>query len=444
METTTFAEELAATAASADGSTFRSLQERIPIEWITQALEESGVATLRRRRLPAEQVIWLVLGIALYRDRPIEEVVDKLDLALGKGGPVARSSIAQARMRVGARPLELLFETTAAVWSRPCRTDEPWCGLRIMAIDGTVLRVPDSAENRAKFGGQTTDRGPSAYPLVRVVALMAARSHVLAAASVDPYVGSNEHDEAVGLLAKVPNFTVTIVDRGLHGAGLLIPLTRDGVERHYIRRARARLRWKKIESLGKGDAIVEMQITDASRKKDPSLPKTWRMRAIDYSVKGEKRTILTSLMDTEKYKSTEIVALYRERWEIENGFDELKTEVLAREETIRSRTPAGVEQEVWGLLLTYNLIRVEMQRIAADAEVSPRRISFVFALLQIRDEFMWAAITRSPGAIPRHLTEMRARIKRFVLPERRSDRSYPRRVKWQSGYPRKRSRPATK
>ncbi|KYF79231.1 hypothetical protein BE11_38105 [Sorangium cellulosum] len=54
----------------------------MPAEWIEQALAATGTATLRRRRLPAEQVIWLVLGMALMRDRPIEEVVTKLDLAL--------------------------------------------------------------------------------------------------------------------------------------------------------------------------------------------------------------------------------------------------------------------------------------------------------------------------------------------------------------------------
>jgi len=55
-------------------------------------------ATVRRRRLPVEEVVWVVLGMALFRDRPIEDVVSKLDLALpGGGGTIARSSVSQAR-----------------------------------------------------------------------------------------------------------------------------------------------------------------------------------------------------------------------------------------------------------------------------------------------------------------------------------------------------------
>jgi hypothetical protein len=434
-----FGDELLATAASLGPATFQSLKAKVPLDWISKALEETGVTTVRRRRLPAEQVVWLVLGIALYRDRPIEEVVDKLDLALGDGSVVARSSIAQARTRVGEKPLKKLFEMTAAAWSKPSLQEEQWNGLTTLALDGTVLRVPDSEENRETFGGQTNPICESAYPLVRIVALMAARSHVLIGASVEAYDGSNEHDEAVGLLDRIPNFSVTIIDRNFQGANLLVPLTRDGIERHYVRRAKTNARWEVVEQTRPGDAIVELSTSSKALSRDKTLPKTWRARAIEYEVNGEKRTILTSLMDP-KFKAKDIVALYGERWEIELAYGELKTDILGREETIRSRTPVGVEQEVWGLLLTYNLIRVEMQRIAAEAKVSPRRISFVFALLQIRDEFLWSAMSRSPGAIPRHLADLRARIKRFVLPERRTERSYPRTVKSTSGYPRKRTR----
>ena len=51
-------------------------------EWIAMALNATGKATLRKRRLPAEQVMWLILGIGLYRKRSIADVAAKLDLAL--------------------------------------------------------------------------------------------------------------------------------------------------------------------------------------------------------------------------------------------------------------------------------------------------------------------------------------------------------------------------
>ena len=57
-------------------------QRELPIEWVKQALDETNCASLRRRKLPAELVVWLTVGIGLYRNRPITEVLSKLDLAL--------------------------------------------------------------------------------------------------------------------------------------------------------------------------------------------------------------------------------------------------------------------------------------------------------------------------------------------------------------------------
>jgi len=125
-------------------------------------------------------------------------------------------------------------------------------------------------------------------------------------------------------------------------------------------------------------------------------------------------------------------------WTLELAFDEVKTEVLDREETIRSKSPKGVEQEVWGIFLAYNLVRLEMERVADEAGVPPTRISFITSLHLIRDECIWAA-SASPGAIPRHLRKLRANIARFILPPRRSERIYPRAVKIKmSSYPRNR------
>jgi hypothetical protein len=96
--------------------------------------------------------------------------------------------------------------------------------------------------------------------------------------------------------------------------------------------------------------------------------------------------------------------------------------------TPSSRRPTGVAQELWGVALAYNLVRLEMARIATEANVPPTRISFVMALNLIRDEWSWCVHT-SPGAIPRHLRDLREKVARFVLPPRRSERSFPRAVK---------------
>jgi Insertion element 4 transposase N-terminal/Transposase DDE domain len=417
---------------------FESICNRLEPDWIQEALRATGTATVRRRRLPAEQVVWLVLGMALMRGKPIVELVDRLDLALPGSGtkPVAASAVAQARARLGSDPIEWLFLRSAHEWAHASAAARPWRGLAVYGVDGSTLRVPDSSENRTFFGGQSgrkeTDSG---YPLVRIAMLMAVRSHVVAGASFGPY--DSEHVYARDLWPSVPPDSVVLVDRGFFAASILIPLQDTG--RHWVTRAQSRNKWTTLERLSDGDTLVEMEVSSRARAADPSLPKSWRMRAIRYQRRGfPPQTVLTSLVDAKAYPKKEIVALYHERWELEIGHDELKTDMLAREETIRSQSPAMVAQELWGLLLAYNLVRLEMERIADLAEVEPTRISFVAALRFVCDAFHWLAVTRSPGTIPAQLADLRTRLARFVLPERRP-RSNPRAVKIKmSGYPRKR------
>jgi hypothetical protein len=114
------------------------------------------------------------------------------------------------------------------------------------------------------------------------------------------------------------------------------------------------------------------------------------------------QTLLTSLLDPQAFPADEIATRYHERWELELGYDEIKTEMLDREEAIRSKSPTAVTQELWGIFLAYNLVRLEMERVAEDAGVEPTRISFVAALRLICDEWLWCAVA-TPGAIPKHL-----------------------------------------
>ncbi len=51
-----------------------SFTQNIPIEWVESVLRLSASATIRRRRLPSDQVLWLVLGMAMFRNEPVHEV----------------------------------------------------------------------------------------------------------------------------------------------------------------------------------------------------------------------------------------------------------------------------------------------------------------------------------------------------------------------------------
>lgn len=442
----TFTEALEFTSDFSPTS-FPNLTKHLDPAWIEEALASTGTATLRRRRLPAEQTIWLLLGMAVMRDLPITMVAQKLDVVLPASDgsrTVASSALTQARARLGAEPMEWLFLRTAEEWAHRSADADRWRGLALYGVDGTTLRVADSVENRDHFGGQDSgrheggrDERQSGYPLVRLVVAMALRSHILAAAVFGPYA-TNERTYAVSLWDSIPSHSLVLIDRAYLQANVLIPLTTKGTQRHWMSRAKTNSKFRSIRRLGRGDELVEFEVSSEARKKDPSLPTHFDARAITYQRKGHQpQLLLTSLLDDTLYPVAELRALYHERWELELGFGELKTDMLERLETIRSKSPTAVAQEMWGLLIAYNLIRLEMQRIAVEFGVAPTRISFVASLRHCVEQWHLAGMA-SPGRIPGHLATATDRMRTFVLPPRRPERSFPRAVKIKmSNYARK-------
>lgn len=415
---------------------FDRFRQHIDPVWVEEAVVATGFASLRRRRLPADQVVWLVVGMALMRNESIERVSTLLNVALPAGTglkPVAPSALTQARQRLGDEPMEYLFNTTASHWAHRSAKAHPWRKLAVYALDGTTVRVPDSPDNWEQFGGNPGNgiRAGSAYPTVRAVALMAARSHLVAAVRFGPYA-TGEVTLAAELWSQLPENSVAIVDRNFTAVRDLLEIATGAKNRHWLVRAKAHMKPVRVEKLGPNDELVELPVTRHMRASSSKpMPEAVRMRAIRYQRPGFRAgVLLTSLLDSKKYPAEEIVQLYHERWEIELGYDEIKTHLLDRQEAIRSRTPQGVRQEVWGILLAYNLVRVEMERAADEAGVEPTRISFVNALSLIRTAWLvWSTPPLAPGRIPEHLLDLRRHLGLLLLPERRSQRRYPRVVK---------------
>jgi hypothetical protein len=82
------------------------MAEHLPVAWIEQALAATGTASIRRaRRLPVEQVVWLVIALALYRHQSMPEVLATLDLALpaASEGAVSKSAVTQSPATSGGR-----------------------------------------------------------------------------------------------------------------------------------------------------------------------------------------------------------------------------------------------------------------------------------------------------------------------------------------------------
>lgn len=437
------AQDLASVVAASVVGDLQKFRSQISPQWIEEALQATGTATIRRRRLPAEQVLWLVIGMGLMRNRPVTEIVSALDLSLADAShsEVAPSAIVQARQRLGEEPVAYLFHRTADEWAYESAAAHPWRGLQLFGVDGTTLRVADSDENREYFGlADGGPRGKSGYPLVRVVGLMALRSHLLADVRFGPYAGS-EMAYAKELWPRIPEHSLTLMDREYLSSAVLLQLQREGNDRHWLLRAKQTTTWTVLKSLGRKDALVELKTSRRALAQDPSLPKTYLARAIAYSFKGRKvGWLLTSLIDPKLFPREELIELYHERWEMELGFDEIKTEMLMSEFCLRSKTVEGTRQELWGIFLAYNLVRLEMQRVAHTAGVEPIQISFANSLRLICDT--WLLCAGNPDTTPDLLRRLETSMRRLILPPRRSHRLYPRAVKLKiSPYPKKRRPP---
>lgn len=417
-------------------------RESLDPRWIEEALEATGTASIRRRRLPAEQIIWLVLGMALFADQSIKEVLARLGLLPEGATGVAPSSMTEARYRLGAEPLAWLFRKVAAAWGE--KQESPgYQGLRLYAVDGTSLRILDTEENVAEFGkpGGRNGAGDSGYAQVRVVALMDLSNRLLRDACFGS-IRTGENTFATQLFDSVPVGSLTLLDRGLSSFKNLSQI-QGGENRYFLARVSSTVTFRDIETLPDGSVRALFKPSEKNLPAEVAQRPALEVRVIAYQNEGgQPSRLITSLLDHEAHPARNLVKLYHERWEIELGFGELKTTMLERKECLRSKKPEGVKQEIWAQLLVYNLVRREMQLAAEAVQLPPNRISFKSSLLACRDLWMWAVAT-APGALPARLRHLREDISRFVLPPRRSQRRYPRHVKIKmSNYKRNRGRSA--
>ena len=427
---------------------FETFTQTIDLSLIQQALSATGTASIRNRKLPADRVIFLIIGMALFRNISIQAVCDHLHLTLphqtlpnqtAQSQSIRSSSLTQARDRLGIEPLKNLFELLTSKFTLEHTKFDTWRGLTIFGMDGSTMCVPDSIENREHFGVPANgNRGESAYPQARLVGLMRLGSHRLTGLNIGKY-SQGEVSLAEPLYALIPDQSVLIVDRGFLSWPRFWHHHQGGQQRHWLIRAKSNLRWKVIKELGPGDQLVEIKFTHEARKADPILPATMQARVIAYQIPGfQPERLVTSLTDAILFPAVEVVGLYHERWEFELGLDEIKTHTLERVETVRSSTPDRVRQELWGLAITYNVVRQEMARIASVLGVPALRLSYRWCLLLFRNLWSSAWVVAS-GLIPRHLEQLLVDVENLLLPERRRGRRNPRAVKVKmSGYAKKR------
>lgn len=417
------------------GASLEALATVLPDKLLQEALEANAKTDQRVRKLPLRVVMWLVVGMSLYRELSIQNalrrLVDGLGLAVtwGRSEVPHATSIAQARDRLGWETVRELFRRLVQALHARFSNADRWKGLLVCVVDGTCFRAADTKANEAEFGRPGSNRGRSAFPQFRGVLLMGARSHLVLGGLFGCW-RMGELTLATHLLAQIPARALVLVDRLYFSYSWLADLHTGG--RFFVVRAKTGKTAMKAttrKKLGRSAWAALLKIPAYLRKQRSDLPAQIEVRVIKLRKKGFRDVDLVTNLPTDSFPADEIAALYMDRWEVELGIREIKCVLNGKSTpTFRSQKPDRVKQEAYGLLVAYNCVRALMAEAAELQAIEPRRLSFTDCLEQIR-VFLLTMHHAGEEHLPRLYEAMLDALAACELPKRRSGRSCPREVR---------------
>jgi hypothetical protein len=386
-------------------------------ELVDAAVDAAGVREQRRRLLPARLVMYFVLALWLFRGRNCgygqvmtkladglyhqRRAADLLDgqhldpdgwVDAGQGRrwrPPNISSLSRGRGKLGPAAVRFLFEEVAGPVGDEQDPGVSCCGLRVVSRDGSTSDVPDSEPNDEHFGRPSNQSRDGAFAQVRWLAAAESGTGSLLGASIGPYRDS-EQALARDLLEQGCFGPVMLVlaDRKFLSWALAREFLATGA--HILWRASAAFALKPVKVLADGTYLAELK---PPRKSDgPPL----LVRVIEYTVHtapedggGEENSevfcLVTSLLDPQEYPALDLACCYPARWGCETVIGHHKTDMGEGQPVLRSRDPAGVEQEMWALFAVYQAICKITGAGAAAAGIPPDKISFPHALAAATD-----------------------------------------------------------
>lgn len=367
-----------------------------PRSLVDAVVAEAGRTEQRSRSLPSRVVVYFTLALWLYASYGYEEVMRQLSAGLARKHSWARgwtvpstAALAKARQRVGAAPLRLLFERTARPVAGPATAGAFYRGWRVMALDGTVLDVPDSPANRRHFGKPGNDLGEGVFPQVRLVALAECGTHAVCGAAHGPLeLGETTLTrEVLGSLQ--PGMLVT-AGRNLPSYGLWKQAVATGAA--LLWRVRSDWDLPVLESFD--DGSYRSRLAPPGSRGRTRDEQGITVRVIEYTLSGpghhpgrppdEVYRVITTILDPDDAPATDLAWLYRRRWEAESVIEELKVRQGRSRTVLRSHSVEMVEQELWAMLLVHHAIRELICTAADEEDLDHDRALFTRALRMIR------------------------------------------------------------
>jgi hypothetical protein len=397
-------------------------------ELLRNCAQQSPTRQQKRRRVrhfTALSVLWFVLAMVLWSRTAQGRVWDKLthwlqDRVPGSPQePAGASALSYQRALLGIEPLKQLFEQGTQVLCEQ-QTEGAWYrGHRLMALDGSLFNLPDTAANEHAFGRSSNQYGKGAYPQARAVFLTECGSH----ATVGLHIGSYDEAELHGAYALLPQLSrgmLLMHDANFFGGAYLEALNAKGVLALFALPSTVAVQRRR--NLPDGSYLA--RLVPNARAVYPMQQPVW-MRVIEYQLTDERLgepgqvyRLATTWLNPRTAPAKELIVLYHERWEIEIVVDEIKTHLRVQQKVLRSHTPEGVRQELYALFVVHFAIRALMYRSALQADLDPDRLSFTEAVFQICE-----AVADERGEAPPALWQWRAqrlcqRLRRNLLPQR--------------------------
>lgn len=362
------------------------LARAVPPQAVNAVLDAQDCNSQRIRKFPAVAGVYYCMALSLYPEAAYEEVfsvvAQGLAWASSSAEPerISKVSISRLRTRIGAEPLAELVRQCCVPMADPRRQPEAfYAGLRLVAIDGSCLELPDEADNAASFGypgSRTSLSGHASYPQARCVVLVECATHAVLGANIGPY-RSGEWELGKELLPRLGPGMLCLADRGFNGYEHWRDASATGA--HLLWRCSDARQLPVLKLLEDGSFLST--ISPAGVGRDKAAEQAITVRVIEYGLPGDSQAqpryrLLTTLLDAKAAPALELAALYHQRWEVESVFDELKTHLRQGRRVLRSKTPALVRQEFYGWVLAHYAVRWLLHQGAAQHRLPHSALSF--------------------------------------------------------------------
>jgi hypothetical protein len=390
----------------------------------------------RERIFSVRRTFFGFLYQVLNPDCPCREVVRQIQalFALHQDGDVDEGTggYCQARRRL---PWDILPRLRCAAAAQAQKARQLWRGLCVKVVDGTTTSLPDTDKNQRAYPQPGSQKPGCGFPLLRLVGVFS-----LSTGALLDYARGDKHQHELGLLRRLMHVfkagDLVLADRGFSTYTLLALLLVRGVHclfrLHQARPADLR----KGKRLGKRDRLFTW---DKPLLRPRYLPKAiWKtisqqlsVRVLRFSLhvpgfRVRSVTLVTTLLDPQKYPAQDLAWLYAERWRVELWFRDIKTSMGM--EVLRCKSPKMVHKELEMFFIAYNLIRCLMAEASLRYDVGMGWLSFKGTVDSVRQFAPAIAQARSRKKQTQLWDKLLRVIARDLVPAR-SGRSEPRAVK---------------